>query len=161
MEVTIRRDKNKEWGFVESFQKYQALDKGNIKVITSVSPEGKFAKPYVFRGGEFVPLEIIDQEIGISKYLKAKKPFYSRLTDGFIVYIKAGVDYEKKEFLPESTEVIVYKTFTKVLSSPNEGKLLLVRVLDVPDRFSEMLNGLAKKVSECYGDRESFLKDRL
>lgn len=161
MDVTIRKDKNDVWGFVESFTKYETIDTGNIKVVVGINPKGKLAVPYVYREEEFIPLQQIDDEMGISKYIKAKKPFYCKLSEGFIAFIKAGVNYTEKKFLPETTDFIIYTVAGKDLEAPNKGTLHLKRVLDVPENLKELMMDLAKQVSECYGDREAFLRNRM
>jgi len=161
MDVSIKKDGNDVWGFVESFSKYQTIDTGNIKVVVGISPKGELATPYVFRDDKFIPLQQIDDEMGIIKYIKAKKPFYCKLSEGFIAFIKAGVNYTEKKFLPESTDFIIYTVAGKELEAPNKGTLHLRRVLDVPENLKELMMKLAEDVSKCYGDREAFLRSRM
>lgn len=161
MDVKIRKSKDNVWGFVESFSSYQTVSTGNIKVVCAITPEGKLAEPYVFRDEQFIPLKQIDEEMGIEKYIKAKKPFYSNLSDGFIAFIKAGVDYVEEEFLPEKTDFVIYQVAGKELESPVKGVLHLKRVLDIPENLKVLMMNLAKEVSECYGDREVFLRRRM
>lgn len=161
MEVTIRKSKNNEWGYVEYFSTYQTIDTGNIKVVASVTAEGKLSTPYVLRGEEFVPVEQIQEEMGIDKYIKAKKPFYSKLSDGFIVFIKAGVNYTEKAFLKDKTSFVIYKAAGKEMTSASEGTVQLTRILDIPDNLKDLMYELAEKVSKCNGDREEFLRSRF
>lgn len=161
MDVTIRMDKNGVWGFVESFSKYQTIDTGNIKVVVGVTPQGELATPYIYREEQFIPLKQVDEEMGIIKYIKAKKPFYCNLSEGFIAFIKAGVNYTEKKFLPETTDFIIYSVAGKEFESPTKGILHLKRVLDVPENLKTLMMKLAEEVSKCYGDREAFLKSRI
>lgn len=161
MDVTIRKSKDNEWGFVESFSMYQTIHTGNIKVVVSITPEGEIAEPFVLRDEQFIPLSQIDEEMGIDKYIKAKKPFYCKLSDGFIAFIKAGVNYTEKEFLKDKSDFIIYKVASKDLETQSKGTLHLKRVLDIPKNLEGLMYHLAEEVSKCNGDREEFLRSRI
>lgn len=160
MEVTIRRDKENTWGFVESFSIYGYKGKGAITVTAVVTPEGDLASPYVLRGNLFIPLSQIDEEMGIEKYIKAKKPIYSRLQDGFLVKIRAGYDFETRQFLLDSSQYSVYSILEKSIQD-NEGTLKLSPILEIPEKLDTLMKNLAEQVSKCGGIRYNYLKNRL
>lgn len=161
MDVTIRKSKDDVWGYVESFSAYQTIDTGNIKVVVTITPDGELAEPYVLRDEQFIPLKQIDEEMGIEKYIKAKKPFYCKISDGFIAFIKAGVNYTEEEFIKDKSSFVIYQSAGKDLESPSKGTLHLKRVLDIPKELEDLMYHIAEQVSTCYGDREKFLRDRL
>lgn len=160
MEVTIRKDKNNVWGFVEAFNIYRYIEKGTITVTVIVTPEGKLSAPYVLRGETFIPLSQIEKEMGIEKYIKAKKPIYSRLQDGFIAKIKAGYNYETDEFVEESSMYSVYSIADKNIQD-NEGVLTLSPILEIPDKLDMLMKNLSREVAECSAERYNYLKGRL
>lgn len=161
MKVTIRKSKNDEWGFVESYSSYKYLNKGSITTLVGVSVDGTLTKPYVLRGEEFIPLSQIDEEMGIDKYIKAKKPFYSLLTDGFLVQLKVGLDFSTGEYLPEKSCYIVYKIAGKKVISPIECELNLVRLLETTDKINDLMVSLSKEIASYKGDKELFLRKRM
>lgn len=158
--VNVRCSKDNMWGFPETFKKYSYEGVGYVEIVGVVTPEGKLSEPFVFRGGEFIPASQIDSEMGIEKYIKAKKPFYSRLNDGFIVTIRAGADFTKKEFLPERTSYTVYR-IEMVNGDNSNAQIRLVSILEVPGQVCEMLMNLAMEVAGCWGDRAAYLRSRF
>lgn len=161
MDITVRKSEDNIWGFVETFTTYQTIEEGNIKCTLSITPEGKFSTPYVLRDGVFIPLKQIEEEMGIDKYIKAKKPFYSLLNDGFIVFMKCGLNYVSHTYIPEKSAFTVYKVGSKSVESPSKGTLHLVSLLEVPDNVTELLHHLASELIKCNGDREKFLRSRI
>jgi len=152
MEVVIRKSKDDKWGFVESFNVYKYAGCGSISVTVGISPEGKLVVPYVFRGEEFIPAQVIDEEMGIEKYIKAKKPFYSNLSDGFVATIKAGVNFETGAFIPETTNYIAYKVSERERVnqiSQREYSLKLQRLLEIPESVDTLMTELAKQIASC------------
>lgn len=161
MNLNIRKGESGEWGFVESFENYRYNDKGTVTVLLVVTHEGKLSTPYVFRGGDFIPASVIHEEMGIEKYLKAKKPFYSRLSDGFIVKLKAGTDFLSGEHVPENTSYEVYQISKTVAVSVNQGRLTVRKLLEIPDKVKDLMTELAVEVAKCKGNRETFLLSRI
>lgn len=161
MKLTIRKSKDDKWGFVETYSSYSYLLKGSITVTVGVTVDGTLTKPYVLRGEEFIPLSQIEEEMGIEKYIKAKKPFYSLLSDGFIVQLKVGLDFRTGEYLPDKSCYTVYKVTDKKVISPIECELSLVRILDTTDKLNELMENLGKEVASYKGDRATFLRARF
>lgn len=93
MELKVRNSKDNEWGFVEGFKVWRWDNKGYVEAVVGVTVDGNFTKPYVRRGGDFIPLSEIEESIGIDKYIKAKKPFYSLLKDCFVVRVRVGMNF--------------------------------------------------------------------
>lgn len=161
MVIHVRRSKDNAWGFPETFKKYSYEGIGYVEVLAVVNPMGELSEPYVFRGEQFIPASQIDEEMGIEKYIKAKKPFYCLLSDGFIVSIRAGVNFITGEFLPEKTSYTVYNVRSTSYTSINAGTIQLMSILELPENVKELLDGLSKKVADCGGDRIAYLKSRF
>lgn len=161
MDLTIRMSKDNKWCCVESFNVYRYLDTGSISVTVGISPEGKMVSPYVLRDEMFIPLKVIDEEMGIDKYIKAKKPFYSALAEGFIVSIKAGVNFVTGELIPEKTTYSVYSISSRGEVVSNTSTLKLKRVLEIPDSVNDLMMKIAGEIASCKGNREVFLRNRL
>ena len=162
MDVTIRKSEDNQWGFVESFSVYRYGGKGVVNVLLSVTAEGRIAPAYVMRGGKFVPVDTIDNEMGIDKYIKAKKPFYTLLSDGFIANVRAGFNTVNGEFLPEKSSFSVFK----FASNPDtvgisEGMLSLRKIHESSEQLETLMTKIARQVSLCRGDRRIYLLSRL
>lgn len=159
MLVKAKCSKTKEWGFVEKFEVYNYNSRGYVKALTSVTSEGKLSPVYAYKGEEFIPLEVIDKEVGIDRYLKAKKPFYSKLKEGFLVVLKAEVDFANKVYIPENSTFEVY-TLNGTPSNIEKG-LPFKKVLDVPKEFAEVVSEPLRVLGESFGNREDFLRRRI
>lgn len=159
MIVKARRSKGNEWGFLEKYETYQYYDKGHIKALTSVTVNGELAPVYAFRGEDFIPLKDIDEEVGISRYIKAKKPFYSKIREGFVVVLTAKVDFKNKIYIPEESTYELY-TLNGAPGDISKG-LPFKKVLDVPKEFIDIVQEPLRQLGESFGDREAFLRSRL
>lgn len=163
MEMVIRKGEGNVWGFVEGFKCYRFGDTGNIKVTVGVTSEGKFTTPYILRGGKFLPLSDIENEgeVGLTAYMKAKKPIYSLITDGFIITLKCYLDYTTGELIEEKSGFDVYSVLKTTPVNATEAKLHTVRLLEIPEQLNTLAVNLMKKVVETGTDREQFLKNRF
>ena len=159
MLVKARRSKENEWGFLEEFKTYNYDGKGYVKALTSVTMEGELAPAYVFKGEKFVPLKEIAEEVGIDRYIKAKKPFYSKIREGFVVVLTAKVDFNGKVYFPEESTYEVY-TLNGAPEDISKG-LPFKKVLDVPKEFIDIVREPLKLLGESFGDREVFLRGRI
>lgn len=160
MELKVRESKTNEWGFVEGFKKWNYLNKGYIEAVVGVTVSGSFTVPYVYRKDEFLPASVIDKEIGIDKYIKAKKPFYSLLSDGFVVKIRAGMDFITGELIENGSSFEVYTVNTRI--GRKGDKVPMMRVREVPDNIVTLMNDkLIPELAKCGGDREIFLRLRM
>lgn len=161
MELVIRKSNNNEWGFVEVYSPYRYTDSGNISITVGIDREGKLKEPYVLRGGSFIPLSEIDKEMGISKYIKAKKPFYCMLKDGFIVTLKISLNFLTGELELDKSSYLVYMVSGTVAVNDREGRLKLTRILEVPESIDTLVNGIMGEIAALKGDREAFLRMRF
>lgn len=161
MEVKVKKSSDGMWGFVESFQVYRYHGKGSINVLTCITPDGEIAEPYIYKGGEFVPARVVDGQIGIERYVWAKKPFYCKLSDGFIAYVKAGIDFDTGEFLEGKSSFSVYTMGEKMDMSYDKGVVQLHEIFEVTDRVRDMMSSIMKAVCATGEDRVKFLKSRF
>lgn len=161
MKLVIRKGNDKGWGFVEKFQTSGANKNLYVKAVVGISPKGKMVEPYVFRGKEFISLRQIDEEVGIDKYITAKKPFYSLLKDGFVASITTCFNYETGEIVEDKSTYTVYEAESWVVSSDTEGELTLRNIIKVPEAVDNIIKEIQKTISRTRGDREKFFKDRL
>lgn len=161
MKLVIRKGNNKGWGFVEKFQTSGANKNLYVKVIVGISPNGKMVEPYAFRGKEFISLRQIDDEVGIDKYIIAKKPFYSLLNDGFVASITTCFNYETGEIVESKSTYTVYEAEGWVVTSDTEGELSLRNIIKVPEAVNNIIKEIQKTITKTRGDREKFFKERL
>lgn len=161
MDVTIRRSSDNEWGFVESFSVYRYSGKGIINVTLAVTSDGRIAPAYVMRGNKFISVDEIDKEMGIEKYIKAKKPFYTMLSDGFIANVKSGFNTANGEFLKEKTSFSIFRFADQSEIGINEGNLRLREIHETSEQLNDLMYKIARQVSLCRGDRRIYLLSRL
>lgn len=159
MLLKARCSKNNEWGFLEKYDVYRYNDTGYVKALCSVTSDKILAPVYAFRGEEFIPLVDIDEEVGIDRYVKAKKPFYSKLKEGFVVVLKAEVNFRTKEYLPEKSTYEVY-TINGIPGKVEEG-IHFKRVKEVPKEFADVVEEPLRLLGESMGDRVKFLRSRI
>lgn len=162
--MIVRKSENNEYGFVESYSIYAFGDTGSINMtigIEGVDSTCKIKSPYVLRGGLFVPLSQIEEEMGIEKYIKAKKPFYCMLKGGFIATLKIGTNFETKEFLPEKSSYTVYMVSAVKEVNERESALMLTTIMEIPEVLDKSLMELMESIAPYGRDRESFLRSRL
>ena len=160
MNVKVRKSAGNEWGMLETYKIYSYGDCVRIRLTTIVTPDGRFAEPFVFRGDEFIPASQIDGEMGLEKYTKAKKPFYVKLQDGFIVYMDAGYSFSTGEFLPEKSHSSIMKVVSRSLST-SDGSLGLSQVLEMPEQVVKLMVELSKELVGYGADRLEFMKSRF
>lgn len=159
MIIKTRRSENNEWGFVEKYETYRYCDGGHVSALTSVTMNGTLAPAYVFRGGKFIPLKDIDEEVGLNRYIAAKKPFYSKIKEGFVVMLTAKVDFRNGIYLPDESTYEVY-TMNGVPGDITKG-IPFKKVLDVPKEFATIVKEPLRLLGESMGDREKFLRSRI
>lgn len=158
MELKIKKSRDNKWGFVEAFKKWKYLNPvGYIEVVVGVDTKGQFTKPYVFRGEEFVSLKSINEEMGIEKYINAKKPFYSLLEDCFVAKLRVYVNFDTGEYIEEKSTYDVYS----VVGFDGDKVGFTKRIREVPEAIDTCMKKLMKELSESYNSREEFLLKRL
>lgn len=161
MEMTIRRGEGNIWGFVEVFKPYRFGDVGSVTVTLGVTTDGKFTVPYILRSGKFVPLQEVEGDVGLKAYMKAKKPTYSLLSDGFIITLKCYFNYVTGEFIREKSNYDIYSIIKTTPVNANESKLSTVRLLEIPSQLEDLSIELMKQVVKTGANREEFLKGRF
>lgn len=159
MLLKAKLDKNGEWGFLEKYSVYRYRETGHITALVGVTIDRELSEVFVFKGGGFVPLKEIEETVGIDKYIKAKKPFYSKVKDCFIVELRAKVNFVTKEYYPEESSFEVY-TPNGVPSDVSKG-IPVKGVLDVPSEFRNIVEEPLRLLGESLGDREKFLRSRM
>lgn len=158
MDIRVKQNKKGDWGFVESFKVWNYMNEGYIEAVVGVAPEGKYTEPYVYRAGEFVRASVIEEEMGVAKYIKAKKPFYSLIRGSFIVKIRVRVSFREKKYYEDKSEFTV---FYPIKAGDDARSVKLKRMLEVPENIPSLLSGLMKELAETFGDREAFIKGRM
>ena len=164
MKVTLKSDRNNRLGFVEKYHQY-FYDHRKISVLCMADVGGYFSEPFVMRGEEFIPAAQIEEEMGLEKYIKAKKPFYSVIgTGNVIVSAKIAMTLgENPEYLPENSAYALYYIDKSSLVNKGSGvwEANLKRVPATSDKIEQWFHEIGKKFAECGNDREVFLKSRF
>lgn len=164
MVVSLKADKDcKQFGFVESWKTY-SYDTGAVTIFAVANAGEYFVEPYVFRGGVYEPIELIDSEMGIDKYVKAKKPFYSLLgTGNLIVEMRVSFSLKNYEYIPEKSRCTLYGVVKDSLTYTKEAgwTVALRKFTTINDKVQSWLDELGNKVASYGFDRSEFLKSRI
>lgn len=160
MIINIKKSASKQWGFLEKYKKYEYNGKGSITALVGITRDGTLTSPFIYRKGEFEELSVIENEMGITKYIRAKKPFYSMLSDGLVVVLKASVDYMTKEYLEEESSYELYVLNGDLPRVPSKG-VLFKKVSKVPKELDTAIKEPLRILGESFGDREEFLRRRI
>ena len=164
MEMIVRRSKDNQYGYVESYSIYAFGATGSVSMTIGmeiVDDNCQLKEPYVLRAGTYIPLSQIDTEMGIDKYIKAKKPFYCLLKGGFIVSLKIGTNFETKEFIPEKSQYTIHVVSATRDVNEKESVLILNTIMEVPDILDKSIMKLMGDIAPFGRDREAFLRSRL
>lgn len=159
MILKLKKSLDGKYGYVEKYKSYRYNSEGYIEVLCSITIDGDFSPLYAFKGEKFVPLKEIEETVGIDKYLKAKKPIYSLINEGFVVSLRVPVDY-KNEIVKEGYSYNVY-VVNDISSNITNGEIALKSVLNVPETFKNILNNPIKVIGGTFGDRLAFLRSRI
>lgn len=160
MLVKVRKGETSGWGMVETFQVYRYGNHGTVTITGLVGADGRLTESYVYRGGEFIPASQIDEEMGVEKYIKAKKPFYMRLSEGFPVRVKASIDYSTGECVIEKSTCEIFQVTGRELSL-NYGSVRMTRLLNIPDKMNALMENVIREVANCKGNRVAYIKSRF
>lgn len=163
MSIKIRRDENNKWGFVETFKPYRFGEVGSVTVLVGVTPDGKFTEPYILRKGLFIPLAEVekDGDVGLKAYLRAKKPIYSMLSDGFIISLKCYMNYVTGEFIEDKSGYDIYTITGQTAVTSVESRLSTDKLMVIPENVDELAKNLLKEMVAFKDSREEFLLSRL
>lgn len=164
MKITLRSDKNNRLGFVEKYNHYFYEDR-RVSVLCMAEVGGYFSEPYVLRGDEFIPAAQIEEEMGIEKYIKAKKPFYSVIgTGNIIVSAKIAMTLgENKEYIPSKSIYGLYYLDKNSLKCVGNGEwtAVLKKISATNEQIEAWIQRLGEQFVQCGNDRELFLKSRF
>ena len=166
MTLTLKCDIHGTLGFVETFKPY-VYNNGVIHIKALANVDGYLPEPMVSRGGVFVPASQIDEEMGIAKYIKAKKPFYSILGTGDIVAdLKVAYDLKTKLYIPAKSDLKLYGFVKNSLVYDSDSKsdlwtVQLRRFTTSSEKLDEWLSSIANTIAQMGNDREAFLKSRF
>lgn len=164
MKIQLRSDKHNRLGFVEKYNHYFYEDR-RVTVFGLADVGGYFSEPYVLRGDEFIPASQIEEEMGLEKYLKAKKPFYSVIGTGNIVVLaKISMTLgDNKVYIPEKSTYGLYfldKNSLKCTGS-GEWEANLKKVSATNEQIEAWLQNLGESFVKCGNDRGLFLRSRF
>jgi hypothetical protein len=163
MKLKLKCDDNGKFGFVETYKPY-AYNTGSVSMMVIANAGSFIAEPYVYRGGSFIPAKTIEEEMGISKYITAKKPFYSVLgTGNIIVDMKVAYDLKTKEYIKEKSTFNLYGVVKDSLAfDGKKGWVVDIRRLTTSSpEIDAWLDDMARKVASTGKDREELLKIRF
>ena len=145
MLIKLRKDNADRWCFVEKHGVYNYKGDCNVTHVFDL-----FSEPLIFKGGFFQDLDAI-KDIGVERYLKAKKPFYSKLDDNSCV-VEIKVKYKGVEKELDSYSVALLKPLTT-----NKDKLIVQKIgsneRKLPEEYLELFKN-------CKDDRQLFLEGR-
>lgn len=165
MKLKLRKDKNDVFGFVENFKDYRYVDNGSISMmVLALTGSSVLPEPFVYRADQFVPISNIHREMGISKYIKAKKPFYSVLGSGnIIIDMRVAFDISTGQYSKERSRFKLYiPDINSLTYSEKEGySVTLKRLTSSSSQLEEFLDSLGSKIAETAYDREKFLINRM
>ena len=166
MQLTLRKDKDGRAGMVELFRIYKYIEDGSVSLRCAVKVNSDMSlslqEPSVLRQNEFIPLAQIDEEMGIAKYIRAKKPFYSLLDNRtFVMYAKVAFTLENLVYLPEKSHFrLMYPRRT---TDTPDGNLIafLTEVGSYSPASIEWFSQFAQQFAKYNFDREKFFRSRL
>ena len=163
MKITLRCDDDNHLGFVEGYSHY-FYDERRVTALGLATVGGYFSEPYVFRGGKFIPAAQIEEEMGIEKYLKAKKPIYSLIgTGNVIVQAKISMSMQDNSYIPEKSSYTLYflDKNSLVPKGVGEWSANLKRLTTMNDTLQSWLHKLGEAFVKNGNDRGLFLRSRF
>lgn len=167
MNIDLRADRNGNFAFVETFKVYEYRGEGTIDVLavpdTSMSV---LPMAYVLRGETYIPTSTIEEEMGIEKYVVAKKPMYSLISDNrpLILRAKVGIRYDDNTYLKEKSTYSIYIKNPNVPIEPLAGDRYLMRTRELLSRdeaIEAWLDSIGESIARYGTNRVEFLKSRM
>lgn len=163
MRLKLRCSEDGKFGFVEKFKSYNYRT-GAVTLTALVRVGDRLAEPYVLRAGMFVPAAEIDKEMGIEKYIKAKKPFYSVLGSGNAI-LEARVSFNREDgSLNEGgTHYSLYIPVKGSLEEESDNTFTVTanRITNIVPEIDEWVQGLLNDIVKFQQDRKLFLQYRF
>lgn len=150
-------------GVVEKYKEYYYGYEGTVSMLCGVSiVEGELvlSEPYALRGRIFVPLKVIDEEMGLSKYLRAKKPIYTILTNSPLIGVKVRKNFQTNEYIEEGSEHNLLAPTVRGMLNDVEGRVVFKLVDAEPEKIKKSAEALMEKMALCRS-REEFLRMRM
>lgn len=167
MKLELRCSSDGEFGFVETYKPY-SFRYGAISIKAVANVGDYLSEPYVFRGGLFIPARTIDEEMGIFRYIKAKKPIYSVLGKGNVILdMRVAYDLNKLSYIKEKSYFNIYGVVKDSLICEKEDGIHEKWYVDIRKLTSsnsdidEWLDKLGKKIALMGCDKKDFLKSRM
>lgn len=156
MKIKLRKASN-GWGVVEKHDIYTYT---NATTVTHIYRLG--TAPVVHRGQRFLSLQVIEEEMGIDKYLRAKKTFYSvidnRENDGPLVEVKVRYSYgDNYELIDPEIKSI---SFLDILYTEGDSAIVKKVPLDSTKIFNKFHKDL-EILLKSKASRKDFLLSRL
>lgn len=167
MNIDLRVDRNGNFAFVETFKVYEYRGEGTIDVLAVPDTTmNRLPMPYVMRGETYIPSNVIEQEMGIEKYVVAKKPIYSLVTGDrpFIIRAKVGIRYDDNAYLKEKSTYNIYVRNPNVPIEPQAGDRYLMRTRELLSRDEQIdawLDSIGESIVKYGTNRAEFLKSRM
>ena len=158
MEVRVRRsEKSGNWGVIENFKSWRYKGKGYVEVLAGVDVNtGKFVMPYVYKGHEFISADKIHNEVGIDRYVAAKKPFFTVIDNAIFMNIRVSVNYMTNTIDIESAE---FKAYIPELVVSETA--IVCKKVQIPAVVEGNRENLISMVGNSFGDRTKFMVNRL
>ena len=140
------------WGFLESWGTYHYKGVLTVKHVFALGSE-----PLIHRGGVYEGLSVVEEEMGIGKYIRAKKPFYSPIKESALI-LKADIPIQEGTgiVLGERVSISFLEPITVV-----EGELYTREIPSSVEELSVVSLGDLNNMYESLGDREKFLRGRV
>lgn len=165
LSLKVKKTQENKLGIVEGFSVYEYNGAGYVDISTLISVKDSdnpcLAEPYVYRGRDFIPARVIDEEMGIEKYFKAKKPFYVLLDgEAFIVRLKLNIDFSSGEYRKNKSVLEAHRIVSRKFEGDN-GVIVTNSILDVPEDVNKLMEKVAEESSKFGKDRASFLRSRF
>lgn len=163
MRLEIKFDEKGRPGFVEKFKKYYYTN-NSVSIFCIANLYEQIPEAYVYRADEYIKTSQIDKEIGIYKYIRAKKPFYSLLTNGNIILDLKVVYDDDFNYIKEKTVYTLYIIDpSSIKRGPEKCTVDLIQLLKIDNRekVDAWIDTIANSLVSLNCDRELFLKNRF
>ena len=163
----IRQDENGVFGVVEKFKVYDYYGyEGSISALCGydVLEDNtlSLSEPYALRRGLFVPLKEVADEMGLERYLRAKRPIYTILKNRPFFAAKICKNFKTGEYLEAKSLHNVLSITSDGIKMINDssGTVSFTMLQNEPKEFFERTEEIMRKVASCKS-RAEFLEMRM
>ena len=154
-------------GFAEQYTQRYYRNADDVRYTTykvkfTADIQGNFSEPYVARGGIFVPAHVIHNEMGIDKYIKAKKVFYSVLDKDMCIVsatIYRNIDTGELIYDKSSFHLFIYDTH--IIEYGNDLYINAFEMLAQNEMIDNWFRLIAEKFVNYGYTKEKFLMYRI